>query len=404
MKNYVLLLLGLFLYALTASAHAQGVLDTAHDPMLVIVLMVKDEAPVIRETLQPFMDPEYLDKLGFFIFDTGSTDDTMVLAQNLFNDYNVENAVIAQEPFVDFATSRNRALRLAEEAFPDGCFMLMLDAEWYLHNLGDLVAFCDANQHTEGNLYLLRIMNRSLDFFTARLIRCGTDTHFIGVVHEVLNEITYAQVPYAFFELRTTKYGNEKSYNRFFRDRDLLLVEYDKNCYDPRTIFYLAQTSICLGDLEGACLWFHRYIELPFSTWDEERFMVHYRYARALEDLGRWDQAEGHYLKAIAQRPHRAEPLMRLAYHYWNAGNNELCFMFARRAAELPYPEHDLLFIEKELYLFDRYDLLSQVAWYVHEYELGENALRKAIAVHPRYDYLYDNLACYLRPVYCSNS
>src|SRR5437867_4126017 len=81
------------------------------DPLLVAVLMVKDEEAVIVQTVQPLVEGG-IDT--FFIFDTGSTDNTMNVVQHYFEQQNVD-ACIVQEPFIDFATSRNRALDLVEQ-------------------------------------------------------------------------------------------------------------------------------------------------------------------------------------------------------------------------------------------------------------------------------------------------
>jgi tetratricopeptide (TPR) repeat protein len=361
------------------------------DPLLVIVIMVKNEAPVIQATLQPYVDAGLN---AYFVFDTGSTDNTMALAQELFETHHVNHGVIKQELFIDFATSRNRALELAQEAFPNACFMLMLDAEWYIHDVPCLINFCQTHINDKNTSYLVRITDNQLDFYTPRLIRCHSHVAFVGAVHEVLNQVTYTKVPAnCFFELRTTRYGQEKTAQRWHRDCDLLLKEYNKNPYDPRTVFYLAQTYACLGDLEKAQHWYEKRITMP--GWDKENFMAWYRLAQVYEALDKKDEAVCSYLKAYSLRPHRAEPLIRLAQHYWKTGDNALCFLFASRALAIPYPEQDVLFVDKDLYDYTRYDLVGRSAWYVGEYAIGQTALLCALKVKPNEEYLKKNLGYY---------
>ncbi len=361
------------------------------DPLLVIVLMVKDEASVICQTLQPFIDEGLGD---FLIFDTGSTDDTVAVTRKFFEKHHLSNAVIKQEPFIDFSISRNRALQLAEEAFPQACFMLMLDAEWYMHNVNSLVKFCALHKDETEASYLVRIIGTNLDFYTARLIRCRSNVRFVGPVHEVLNQVSKGKVPAdCFFELRVTEYGQEKSRKRWTRDSKILLKEHDLNPSDPRTVFYLAQTYACLGDWENARLWYERRTEMP--GWDEENFMAYYKLAQVYEALGNGDQVVLNYLRAFSLRPWRAEPLVCLARHYWEAGDNALCCLFAQYAADLPYPENDVLFIEKNLYDVERHDLLGRSAWYVGKYDVGKRAVEKALKARPTAQYLQDNLAYY---------
>ncbi len=105
--------------------------------------------------------------------------------------------------------------------------------------------------------------------------------------------------------------------------------------------------------------------------------------------------AYDYYMIASNMRPHRAEPLVKIAEMYWSS-NHSLCFKFARMALELPYPANEVLFVNKEIYEFTRYEVLSKVAWSMNEFELGEHATRKAIEARPDLIYLYNNLKVYM--------
>jgi tetratricopeptide (TPR) repeat protein len=363
----------------------------AHDNLLVAVLMVKDEAPVIRETLLPLAEGGVT---HFLIFDTGSTDDTIARIQTFFTEYNIPQGIIRQEPFVDFATSRNQALRSAEELFPDTCFILMPDAEWCLHNTQGLLAFCNDHRHDTDESYLMRIMDRDLDFYTPRLIRMHASVHFVGVVHEALNQVSSRKVPGdIFFKRKSSLHGTEKSRRRWLRDQKILLQACEQNPHDTRMTFYLAQTYACLGDWHNARIWYERRVAL--HGWDEENFMARYRLAQAYAALEDWNQALSHYLKAYSLRPQRAEPLVALAQHYWDTHEFELAFIFARRALELPYPATDVLFVEKWLYEYTRHDLFGRIAWYVGAYDSGEAAVRTALRACPDAAHLHRNLSLY---------
>ncbi len=124
------------------------------NPLLVAVLMVKNEELVMESTLQPLVDAGITD---FLIYDTGSTDQTIQVTQNFFIQNNITNFVIKQGDWVDFSTCRNRALELAEEYFPDATFMLMLDAEWILHNGEQLLQFCESEKCETKKLYFIKL-------------------------------------------------------------------------------------------------------------------------------------------------------------------------------------------------------------------------------------------------------
>jgi len=77
-SKLIFLLSFIFLYELK-SEQVQN--DLKNDPLLVVVLMVKNEEDVINATIEPFI------KAGidsYFIFDTGSTDKTVETVKKFF--------------------------------------------------------------------------------------------------------------------------------------------------------------------------------------------------------------------------------------------------------------------------------------------------------------------------------
>lgn len=382
-----------------------AIASTAADPLLVVVIMVKDETDVIKPTLEMYCkaDP-HGKKIAYIVYDTGLDpwSSTMEKAKELFEEYHLSNYYIIQQPFVDFATSRNLALDLVEQKFPNAAYMLMPDAEWYLHNVEELLAFCEAElAYPDHTSYLVRIVSTDLDFGTQRLIKCKSGLRFGGVVHETIMIGTRHKTPHnIYFELRPGRHGMEKTQRRWQRDKELLMKAHLSNPQDSRTAFYLAQTFDCLGDLDNA----YKFYELrtTLAGWDEENFMARYRLAQVTERMknpdgsSRWPEALDHYLKAFALRSTRAEPLIKIAAHYLAEGNHACAYIFAHRACALAYPVNDTLFVEKEAYDYVRHDILGQNGWYVGEYDIGEKEVREALKVHDNYAHLFTNLSFYI--------
>ena len=365
-------------------------------PLIVVVLMIKNESASIEATLDSYRQGGLQ---HFLVFDTGSTDNTLELTQRYFNQHPL-TVNIQQEPFVDFASSRNRALELAERAFPNAIFFIMPDAEWHLHNPVGLIQFCEQEKIATIPLYLMTIKMNSVEFTTARLFRVKQKIRFKGVVHEAPDALTSVKVPdTTYFEVQSTQQGIQKSQRRWEQDLVLLLNAFHDNDQDPRTTFYLAQTYECLGRLEEAYRFYqHR---ATIQGWDEENFITQFRLGCLAEQLSanpyhtaNWDVAMNHYLQAFSLRPQRIEPLIKIAAHYW-PDNIPSCYLFAKHAYDMPYPSHDLLFIEKSMYEYDRYEIMSRCAWYVQEYELGECATLKALEITPDAEHLKNNLALY---------
>jgi hypothetical protein len=133
--------------------------------------------------------------------------------------------------------------------------------------------------------------------------------------------------------------------------------------------------------------------------WGHETYREAYKLARSLDkndsEQRTWALALSYYLKAYKLNPRHAEPLIRIAQHYYNSTrDNALTYLFINRACEIPCPND--LDCEEELYDYTRWDLLGIVAWYVEQYEKGERAVRNALLYHPDAHHLQNNLKYYL--------
>ncbi|HXW85801.1 MAG TPA: glycosyltransferase, partial [Candidatus Bathyarchaeia archaeon] len=253
--------------------HSLVIAEKIYDPYLVVVIMIKNEAQRIVETLQPFVDGGIT---SYVVFDTGSTDGTQEIVRNFFSDKKGVTWHLREEPFVDFATSRNHALDIAEELFPHALFIIMPDAEWYIHNAAGLLQLCKEWVDMPGDCHLIRLVSNNLDCQHGRLIRAHTETRFKGSVHEVITKQAIEYVPAdIYFLYNPTKKGDAKSRDRWQRDLGPLLRDYDNDPQDSRTVFYLAQTYHFLGEVKNARHYYKKRIKL--EGYSEETFIAMYR-------------------------------------------------------------------------------------------------------------------------------
>ncbi len=365
--------------------------NTQAESLLVAVLMVKNEEPAMELTLQPLVDAGITD---FLIYDTGSTDQTIQVTQNFFIKNDITNFVIEQAEWVDFSTCRNRALQLAEQYFSDATFMLMLDAEWILHNGEELLKFCKEHEHSDENLYGIKVSVHNYQIDYVRLIRCGQNVRFQGRVHEFIDDKGYENVPNSvYFEWERSDYGKQKSEFRWLRDLDILLEDLQNDPENSRTVFYLAQTYFCLHDWHNAAKWYEK--RATMQGWDEETYVALFTLAQAYQNLKNYDQMIFNYLEAFSFRPIRAEPLIELAKYYFAIESYNLCYLFARYACTIPMPKYDAALLNVYAYTFERYNILSAVAYYQSDFGLGYQATQKALQARPDLEYLHDNLVDY---------
>ena len=351
-------------------------------PVLVVLLMLKDEKDCVIPTLETYLSKNLLDgnqdtgDVAYVIFDNGSTDGTDTLAEEFFKKYHIEHYLIKKFPeWLGFGPTRNKALAAAREAYPESSFILFPDAEWYMRNFDVLIDFCkqEAQKEAAGEklpcFYRIWMKRTGSEFGQQRLFATHDDVEFEDrAAHECPSKYTNAEAPNTvYWELGCSKVGYEKSRKRWHRDRDGLLGDLMKNPKDPRTLFYLALTELWLEDYRHAYTYFK--LRIAVSSFPEEDFFAHYYLAKCTDALCeidpaafKWEEALKYYLQAFSMRPHRAEPLIKIAQHYLNDNNHAMCYLFARRACELGYPTQDVLPYDKFLYDFDRYEVLSRCA------------------------------------------
>jgi hypothetical protein len=125
------------------------------------------------------------------------------------------------------------------------------------------------------------------------------------------------------------------------QERDWLLAKVKRNPEDARSVFFLAETYFRMEDFDNARRWCERRVEM--GACDEEVYWAMYRLAESMAELGEpWPDVQEAYLKAWEFRPTRAEALHAIAFRYRNEQDYELAYQFARRAAEIPFPEEEL--------------------------------------------------------------
>ena len=128
------------------------------------------------------------------------------------------------------------------------------------------------------------------------------------------------------------------------------------------------------------------------------RYEALYRMGRVALKLKRsWPEVQQLWLDAHAYLPKCIEPLYKIASYYYSHGRNyPLAYLFASRAARIPYPSDLRLFITKKVYDYKIHDLVGIVAYYVGEYEDGKRSVLKALESKPNDKRLLRNLKYYI--------
>jgi hypothetical protein len=137
--------------------------------------------------------------------------------------------------------------------------------------------------------------------------------------------------------------------HRWANDPDRLLARVESDPDDGPSVLRLAQHYFDRGDFSNARKWYVRRVEMGGD--DEEVYYAMYRIAESMLNLGEpWPDVEDAYLRAWQFRPIRAEPLHAIAVRYRLEQRYKFAYLFAERAAKIPLPEEDRIFVSADIY------------------------------------------------------
>ncbi|BBZ40953.1 hypothetical protein MCNS_40160 [Mycobacterium conspicuum] len=315
-------------------------------------MIVKNEAHIVAETLDsvaPYIS-------SWVIVDTGSTDGTQDVIRNHMARLGIPGE-LHERPWRDFGHNRTEALTLAQG---HGDYIWVVDAD-------DIIVGTPEFNQLDADVYYMKISDASITYRRAQLFRDGARVHYQGVVHEgpVWDDSCVVGSLEGDWHIESRRLGaRSQDPQKYARDRDLLLAEVERNPKDARSVFYLAQSYFDLGDFVNARKWYERRVEM--GGWDEE---VYYSMVRLAESMAQldwpWLVVQDAYLKAWEFRPTRAEALHAIARRYREDQRYASGHMFAQRAAQIPLPENDVLFVGADVYAWRAMDEQAICAFWI---------------------------------------
>ncbi len=366
------------------------------DKKLCLCMIVKNESRIMERCLNA--TKSIVDFVS--ICDTGSTDNTPEIIENWCKESRIPGTV-HHEPFKNFGYNRSLAVSLAQKAYPEADYLLILDADMIL----EVEPTFDKSSLTEDH-YLTLQYDIHIKYWLTRLLKASLPWKSVGVTHEYW-DIDRSKVG-AGYNIRVARLdtlivndpgdGGSKS-DKFERDERLLL----QGINDPETtpdlhiryLFYLAQTYYHLNQFEDSIKWYKKRVEA--GGWTEEVFYSLLRIGFCYEYLANGSSYKKHELtdseekehakeqeeqylalaifyfqKAWEYRPTRAEPLYQLAKLYRLRSQNNIALMYALQGKEIPFPTEDLLFVDYHVYdyLFD-YEISISGYYIPHKKHLG---------------------------------
>jgi len=348
-------------------------------PLLGLCMIVRNEARRIAEVLASYRP--HID--AWTILDTGSTDGTQDLIRAALDGIPGD---IHEEPFVDFATSRNRALELHGSST---VFSIMPNGD-VLSGGSELTAFLAAHRYDLAvGAYRVRIMPGH--YYHPLVMRTGTGWRYKWRTHEcAMGPNVGPMIPGVMVQRDRGSRTDEEWRARGGRGRDLPGQDRAEDPSDPRPCFYLGQTHECLGQFEQALSFFERRAEM--GGYFDEVYEAKFRIAKMKEKLNfPWAEIQQAYLDAFAYDPRRAEPLFAISEH-WYDKCHAISRIFSATAAGMPKPPTDL-FLDEAVYTWKAADRAAISSYYSGHKEDGRYWAEEAVMASPRDERLRANRA-----------
>lgn len=267
-------------------------------PLLNLCMIVKNEAASIEAVLEaakPHID-------SYTIVDTGSTDGTQDIIRRVMKDV---PGALWNEPFVDFASARNRALEIAEGE--PSLFQLVLSGDEFLRHGDKLRAYLEQHRDTNVDCHTVRVYvdTDKMSLHSPRILRTGSAWRFEGKVHEVLcnrviDQAPVGSVPDAVIEHVVDDV--EKRLASIWEVHVPLLREMlEENHDNERALIFLAQSyeqlmrymqphEVVSYGAEVMALYLRR-LNLPFGT-DRERNYIKFKYLETSRFTGVYSDEE----------------------------------------------------------------------------------------------------------------
>jgi len=328
-------------------------------------MIVRDEAHVIRRCLDS-VSP-YLDHA--IICDTGSIDNTCIVARAYLHDHKIPGAVL-HHPWINFAHNRTRAM---DEAKLAGCdYTLVIDADETLI-VGDPLVFATLT----GDAYRVMMQFPGVSYPRVNIMRSRLDWRYVSPIHEYATctpPVPEILLDPAKIHMWTDGAGARgQSGDKTERDLKTMQQWTVDEPDNPRAWFYLAQAYETTQRLAEAIAAYTKRISL--GDYVEEVWYSHYRIAKLCDYANNWPAAQLHYLDAFNTQPHRGEPLYWLAIGHHNRQQDHAALLYLEAIAELAKPV-GALFVEDSIY-----DYLRWVAYCTSLYNTGDKTEAHMLAL-----------------------
>lgn len=302
-------------------------------------MIVKNEEKNIVRCLDSVID--LIDT--FCICDTGSTDNTVKIIMDYFQNKPNIKGELCFKKFISFDVNRNFCLEQSKDL---GDYILFLDADMVLEhssNKDDLIL----------DYYYVFQESRDNIFKNIRIIKNNINFKYYGVTHEFLQttnqNLKGEIIPKEKMKIIDLEDGGSKL-NKLERDKYLLINDYEKTIFKSRYLFYLGNTFYSMGDYLIALKYYSE--RLKMRGWDQEMWFSHYRSGIIYYITKNYPKFVKNMIDAYSCDQERVENLYYLIQYYQKIKRHKLAKIYKKIVLKTldKYNTFDKLFMEKKFY------------------------------------------------------
>ncbi|AYV82230.1 MAG: hypothetical protein Homavirus18_10 [Homavirus sp.] len=305
---------------------------------LKLAIMVKNEETTIIKTLNTCIP--YVGTI--FMYDTGSTDNTIKLVENFCNNNSINLNLLCGE-FESYSISRNKLLDYVEShSFKDE-FILLMDAndELTINPTFNPHEFPLTKKVITGYSYW-NIGSSVVCHFKILFIRAHNKLRYEGTIHEYIkmdgtvlldNDIQYVKKDQIMLyqdriedELRTLE--------RAKSDIILLKEAVSNNIYIGRNYYQLGRTYYNIGMYDKSLKYFTKGVDLNENITVDEKFQCHY-YLAVIKKNKNDPEWLNHIIEAYELLPNKIEGVLLLCEILTKANKWNNLYVYSKMAIKL---------------------------------------------------------------------